>query len=294
MKIPDMDAARLQAAVEGGLDAIDHVLRSVQPGVFNLAVRMLGNREDAGDATQEILLKVVTHLATFRREAAFGTWVYSIARNHLLTAATRSRESPTVSLEAMAERLQAGLDYGATLAHARGEVTLSPEDKLAARQVALGCTQNMLMTLDREQRLAYLLDAVFGLTSEQAARVLAIAPAAYRKRVSRVRASLDPFVRKTCGLVQPAAACRCERQLPAMRHQQGDAGAPKVFKLLAVGHDELLEAERHLDAMLRMSDAAALFRAHPDYRAPESMIAAIRSVLLAEGYWSDQERRPLQ
>ena len=72
MKIPDIDADTLRAALDGQLAAIERLLRTIQPGVFNLSVRMLGNRDDAGDATQEILLRVVTHLASFRRDAAFG------------------------------------------------------------------------------------------------------------------------------------------------------------------------------------------------------------------------------
>ena len=285
MKMPEIPTETLQAAVSGRLDAIDRLLAVLQPAVFNLAVRMLGNRDDASDASQEILLRVVTHLAGFRGEAAFGTWVFSIARNHLLTAITRSRECPTVSLDIIGERLQAGLDHGASLGV---EAALTPEDKLAARQVALGCTQNMLMALDREQRLCYVLDAVFGLSSKEGAMVLDIAPDAYRKRLSRARLALEPFVQRTCGLVNADAGCRCERQLPAVRAQAA-AGPVEFVKLVAAG-GELAEAGRHLDAMLRMSDAAALFRAHPDYRAPASMIAAIRSVLRSEGYWSGDGR----
>jgi RNA polymerase sigma factor (sigma-70 family) len=109
MKIADPGPAVIQRATQGDLAALDATLLAIQPGVFNLAVRMLGNREDAADATQEILLKVVTHLGSFRQQAAFTTWVFQIARNHLLTASTRSRESPEVSLEALGERLEQGL-----------------------------------------------------------------------------------------------------------------------------------------------------------------------------------------
>ena len=227
MKIEEPEPGLVAAAVEGDLGSIDALLRTIQPGVFNLAVRMLGNREDAGDATQEILLKVVTHLAGFRGDAAFATWVFRIARNHLLTALTRSRESPETSLEAMGERLQSGIDFAASLSLAGPGTPLTPEDKLAARQVAIGCTQAMLMTLDREQRLAYVLDAVFGVSAQDGADVLEIEPAAYRQRLSRARRSLDPFVKGTCGLVNADAACRCERQLPALREPRSrGAGGP--------------------------------------------------------------------
>jgi RNA polymerase sigma factor (sigma-70 family) len=293
MKITDPGADVLRAATQGDLAALDAVISAIQGGVHNLAVRMLGQRDDAADATQEILLKVVTHLGGFRGDAAFTTWVFQIARNHLLTASTRAREHPVQSLDAMAERLQEGLDFAAQ--HARpGEHVLTPEDKLAARQVALGCTQNMLMALDREQRLIYVLHAVFDLPSKQAAEVLGLTPEAYRQRLSRARQKLDAFMGKTCGLASAVAPCRCERQLPALAHARSN-GQP-MSPPLTRSRAEADEAERHFDALLRLGDAASVMRAHPDYRAPEAQRGAIRAVLQASGYWPQErpEGRPLQ
>jgi RNA polymerase sigma factor (sigma-70 family) len=277
MRIPDIDKAALLGAQNGDLAAIDAVLVGIQPAVYNLAVRMLGNRDDARDACQEILLKVVTHLGNFRHEAAFSTWVYQIANNHLLTAATRARELPEVSLDALAEKLSLGLAYG--LDHGDGAL-LTPEDKAIAREIAVGCTQGMLMCLPRDLRLAYLLDIVFGLSSEQAAQVLAIESAAYRKRLSRAREQLHKFFTNTCGLVNPNAACRCERQLPAAKVQRS-AGQ---FKPMLIERREHAQAEQALGKLMQMGDAAAVLRAHPNYRAPDAMIAAIRSVLHSETF----------
>ncbi len=292
MKITDPGIDTIHAATQGDLRAIDAVLLGIQPGVFNLAVRMLGNRDDAADATQEILLKVVTHLGGFRRESAFTTWVYQIARNHLLTAITRTKESPEVSFEGIAERLEAGLVLGASLYEpGRTDRALTPEDKVAARQVAMSCTQNMLMALDREQRLVYVLDAVFGLSSKQGAEVIGISPEAYRQRLTRARARLDAFTAESCGLANPAAACRCDKQLPALRELRRTQPIPPPT-LFAIHRAERDVAEGQFDALVRMGDAASLFRAHPEYQAPESMRAAVRAVLRAEGYWGDD--RPLQ
>lgn len=284
MKIEEPAPELLQAATRGDLGALDTLLAAVQPGLYNLAVRMLGNRDDAAEATQEILLKLVTHLGSFRGESAFATWAWRVARNHLLTARTRNAECPEVSLDAMAERLQAGLDFAASLAQRHGEPPpLTPQDKLEARQVALACTQNMLMTLNREQRLAVVLDTVFDLPSKEAAAVVGVTPEAYRQRLSRARSLLDRFTGQTCGLTNPQAACHCERQLPALRTLQG-GGPRKAIGLVALHRPERDEAERNFAAFTRVSDAAALFRAHPAYQAPDSMRAAIRAVLTQEGF----------
>ena len=294
MNITSPPAATIAAAAQGDLKALDEILVQIQPGVFNLAIRMLGSRDDAADAAQEILLKVVTHLGTFKGESAFSTWVFRIARNHVLNAITRSKESPEVSLDAMQERLQQGLDYGESLRPwGREGESLTPEDKLAARQVALGCTQNMLMAVDREHRLVYLLDTVFGLSSREAGLVLDISPAAYRQRLARVKTKLEAFAQATCGLASKSARCQCEKQLPALDAQQSlPVGRPAGRGLMAIHRAETDEAAKNLDALLRVGEAAAIFRAHPQYQAPESMRAAIRSVLTAEGLWT--QKGPLQ
>jgi RNA polymerase sigma factor (sigma-70 family) len=277
IRLPDISPETIERARMGVLVAIDEIIVRLQPGVFNLAVRMLGHREDAHDACQEILLKVITHLGGFRGEAAFTTWVYQIARNHLLRAATRAREAPEVDFDALQARLAEGLALSADAA-----VTLTPEDKAAAREIAVGCTQGMLMILDREHRLAWLLDIVFGLSSVEAAGVLEITPAAYRQRLSRARRDLQAFMATQCGLVSERAACRCERQVRPLR--LSGASAPALL-----GPGERAQVDQNFGRLVRMGDAALVFRAHPEYAAPEAMIAAVRAVLRDEGFWDQTQ-----
>ena len=81
---PAEDLRLLESAKTGNLQALDELVRRHQPWVFNLALRMVWRRETAEDATQEILLKAVTHLGTFAGRSKFSTWLYRIAVNHLL------------------------------------------------------------------------------------------------------------------------------------------------------------------------------------------------------------------
>ena len=276
MKMPDVGTELLTRAREGDLAALDELLHTIQPAVFNLAVRMLGHREDARDATQDILLKVVTHLATFRGEAAFGTWVWQIARNHLLNAGTRAREVPQVSFEELGGRLDAGMSLAPP---GWQDQPLLPEDKLDARELAIRCTQGMLMRLDRGHRIAYLLDTAFGLSSELGGEVLDITAAAYRKRVSRARQALESFAAAHCGLANAKASCRCEAQVSVLRR----AGVNTPENHLPLGGAERDEAVRALDELEAFSGFAGVFRAHPQYQAPGAIVAAIRAVLRDAG-----------
>lgn len=264
---------------------MDALLRAIEPGIFNLCVRMLGHVEDARDASQEILLKVVTHLGGFRGDAAFSTWVYRIARNHLLNIVGRRPEAPEVSFDSIAAKLDEGLAYGRKqIPIELDSGTISPEDKAAAAGVALGCTQGMLMALGREDRLAYLLDVVFGLSSEQAGDVLGITAAAFRKRLSRARERLEGFMARTCGLVDADAACRCERQLPAVRAREVAVRAGALPDAPHLQPPPEAVAQREFEQWRSFGDAAAVFRGHPDYRAPGEMVLAIRTLLTQRGY----------
>jgi hypothetical protein len=190
----------------------------------------------------------------------------------------------------MSERLKLGLNFEASLGDPSGSsVMLTPEEKAAAREVALGCTQNMLMNLDRDHRLAYVMDIALGMSSEEAAAVIGITPAHYRKRLSRARARLEAFTNKNCGLVNENASCHCHKQLPALRHESANATL-RARGAHTLQLSEKIEAERQFEAMVRASDAIALIRAHPTYLAPESIVSAILSILRREGWWDDDIR----
>jgi RNA polymerase sigma factor (sigma-70 family) len=270
-----IDDRLLERAKNGDLAALEQVLRAVQGTVYNLAVRMLGQREDAQDATQEVLLKITTHLASFRGESAFSTWVYRIASNHLLSARMRAKEAPTVSFDDFADKLEQGRAFAATLDGWDDARPLQPDEKLAARRMAITCTQAMLSCLDRPHRLAYVLAIVFGLEHDEAARVQEISPAAHRKRLSRARTALHDFMQRQCGLVSEAAPCRCTRQLPAAAEARRRGKLP----LLLVTDSELDAAEQGLRELQHLGDAAAVMRGAPAYATPQAMVHGIRAVI---------------
>jgi RNA polymerase sigma factor (sigma-70 family) len=96
-------------AQRGSKDALEALVRAAQRPVYNVALRMLRHPADAEDATQEILIKLVTHLSQFRAESAFSTWMYRIASNHLLNLRTRDRAAGSTSFDQLAGRIAQGL-----------------------------------------------------------------------------------------------------------------------------------------------------------------------------------------
>ena len=258
--MPAVDVAPgvVAAAVGGDQRALDQLLRAVGDDVHRLAQRMLWHPEDAEDATQEVLVKVATRLSTFRGDARVTTWVHRIAVNHLLTARRRRAEDPTLTFAAFGEDLARDLDAAYD---SRGV-----DDELLAHEVMVGCTQGMLLCLDREHRMAYILGDVLELTSDQAAELCEITPAAFRKRLQRARERIQHFMQGHCGLLDPANPCRCRRRVGAAIHHG------------RVDPEDLLFARR-VDAlkldMQRFTDAGALFRSHPGQRTPPALVDAV-------------------
>jgi DNA-directed RNA polymerase specialized sigma24 family protein len=91
------DRELVRFAIDGDKAALTALVRRHQTFVFNVALKMFGDRADAEDLTQEVLVKVVTSLRSFRGDAAFRTWLYRIAVNHFLRT-RRRRSAPTGGL----------------------------------------------------------------------------------------------------------------------------------------------------------------------------------------------------
>jgi RNA polymerase sigma factor (sigma-70 family) len=150
----------VEQAREGNEVALEVVVQGIQDRIYNLALRMLWHPSDAEDATQEILLKVITHLSQFRQESAFMTWVYQIAKNHLLTTRRHRAETTPLSFAFIGDVLEAE-----EAERAQVQPILESQDgieqDLLVKEVQLRCTLGMLLCLDREHRLAYILSEVF-------------------------------------------------------------------------------------------------------------------------------------
>jgi RNA polymerase sigma factor (sigma-70 family) len=99
----------VEDAKSGNKSALEELIARIQNRVYGLGVRMLWHPEDAKDATQEILIRVVTNLGDFRGGSAFTTWVYQIATNYLLTTRQRKAEREAMTFDRFSEDLDEGL-----------------------------------------------------------------------------------------------------------------------------------------------------------------------------------------
>lgn len=94
VRTADPLAAAVRRAVEGDRQALDEVCRGLQDPLYRLALRMLADPDDAADATQEVLVLVITNLSSFQGRSKLLTWAYTIATRHILQLRrTRAEQS---------------------------------------------------------------------------------------------------------------------------------------------------------------------------------------------------------
>ena len=273
---PTLDALVARAR-RGDREALEELVARLERRLYPLAYRFLHHREDARDATQEILILVITKLSSFRGDSAVETWAYRVACRHLLRARSKGRSAARlVSFDDLVER---------DLAQPANEIlpaTLARADaRLLEEEVFLGCTQAMLQALDRPSRIAFVLGAICELEAKDAAYALGIAEAAFRKRLSRARATLDAFTARHCGVADERNPCRCAYQVNhGVRLGRLDPSCPRYATPAARRSLETLHAFGELG---RVRSSLELYRAQPEPRSPDELAARVREMLEATG-----------
>ena len=248
----------------GDRKALEELIERHQAWIYNIALRMLFHPEDAEDATQEILVKVLTRLSSFEGRSSFRTWLYRVAFNHLLNMKRGREELKVTTFSAYSDALDSTPDL--ELADPKDG---SPEANLLVTEVMLACTSGMLLCLDREQRLTYVLGAIFSVSDSVGADVLEITAESFRQRLTRARRDLRNFMNDKCGLVNKSNPCRCAKKTRGFI-QEGHVDPNNL--LFARGRmSEVREAAPKVYEIIKTLDdqCAEIYRGHPFYKPPD-------------------------
>ena len=265
---------RIDRAVQGDKKALEELLGGVQDLVFNLSLRMLGNLQDAEDASQEIHIRIITGLASFRKKSAFSTWVYRIAANHLLNyKKSLFARQPPLSFEFYGADIEQGFIENIPA------LTLGVEEEILTEELKLSCTNVMLQCFDPESRLIYVLGIMFRADSSVCGEILGISAQAYRQRLSRIRKTMADFLAQYCGLVSPEK-CGCRNRIGyAVEHRRLNPMEPVYTKLEKTGESFISE---YIGAMEEMDVQSAVFAELPHYRPPQRIRDFIQNLLMSD------------
>lgn len=163
------DEILLNEARAGARDALELLFERHQPWVFNMALRMLYHHADAEDATQDVFVKVLKGLPSFRGDSKFRTWLYRIAVNHVLNIKKDrwSAADAVCSFEVAA----GGLRQTPELDLPDPQTVPVPVEVLI-EETKITCSLGTLLCLDGRQRLVFILGEVFGVSDEVGAEIV--------------------------------------------------------------------------------------------------------------------------
>ncbi len=161
-------------AAQGDIQAFEEVYKASSSFVYNVAFRIVNNREDALEVAQEVFMSIHHKLKTFRFESSFKTWTYRITANCAINFAKKNSRTKTVPYED-------SFGEGAVFNEAQMQIDREFQSKLVGR---------LLAELNPDQRACVVLRDIQGLSYEGIAQALNININTVRSRLKRSREKL--------------------------------------------------------------------------------------------------------
>ena len=192
---------------EGNKQALEDLVKRHYPYIYNVALKFFNGLQDAEDAAQEVVIKLITKIDSYDpNRAKLRTWLYRIVFNHFLNAKRSGPEKVVVN----------GFHTFFGIIDEVPDQYLSNEEEQEMaeliEEVQITCMAGMLMCLNREQRLIYIVGDLFGIDHNLASEIFNITPANFRQKLSRTRKELYNWMNNKCGLVNTENPCRCPKK----------------------------------------------------------------------------------
>lgn len=180
----------IQSAQKGDSESFERIVIAYQQRIFNLAYRLLGDKEEAEDLTQEVFLNVYKHLPSFRGDAQFSTWIYQVALNHCRNRFKYLKRRFHQSTESLDDPLQGG--EGDLERELPDEADI-PEEALHRRQVQR-LVQRAVQLLRPDYREIIVLRDIQELSYQEISEVLGLPEGTIKSRLHRARWELKELL----------------------------------------------------------------------------------------------------
>jgi RNA polymerase sigma-70 factor (ECF subfamily) len=174
------DAELVRQTLCGNTAAYNGLVTRYQRQVYNLAYRMLGNAEDAGDLVQETFLRAYGALASFRQDASFLTWLYKIASNLCIDQLRSRKAKGALSLDV---ELEEGREPAAE------SRDCAPEE-VAIRDAVQTVVHRAILNLPEKYRLVVVMRHLQDMSVDEIARALDLPTGTVKTHLFRAREML--------------------------------------------------------------------------------------------------------
>ena len=178
------ERALIARALDGDTDAFEALVRANEKGVYNLALRMLGNEQDALDASQEAFFRAYRSLDRFQGNSKLSVWLYRVTSNvclDMLRKVGRRRESPLTDED--------GQDLPLP------DDSADPQRELEKQELRRALRRNMAK-LEPGFRQVLVLRDVNGLAYDEIAQVTGLEPGTVKSRIFRARRKLAALLER--------------------------------------------------------------------------------------------------
>ncbi len=272
------DQDLIERALTGSGADLENLILRHQAWIYNIALGMTCDVTASEDITQEILIKMITALATYDpNKAAFRTWLYRIVANHILSQRRCKKEEVFSSLI----NEEAYHEYVESIPDKKAENT--PENTALSREARNTCLAGMLLCLDKRQRLVFILGAIFGVNDAVGAEILEMSRVNFRKILSRSRSKLGNFFTSKCSLVNDKNPCRCSRWVEPMKRLdligKTDKERPAPFMRIA----QVVQGRTRELHELYDKEVVGLYRELPFAQGPD-MVSWIRRAIATDQF----------
>ena len=182
------EAGIIKRVLNGNVNAFEPLILEYRKKVYNLSLRMLGNAEDAADASQEAFLRAFASLGGFRGECKFSVWLFRLTSN-ICTDIIRGRRERPVSLDCPEG------DDGHWVPEIP-DTRFSPETELEKKELR-DAIRRGLERLNPDYRRILLLREQCGMSYEEIGNSLGLEAGTVKSRIFRARKQLCGFLAET-------------------------------------------------------------------------------------------------
>ena len=175
----------IEKVLGGDANAFEELVLKYEKTVYNLALRMVGDRDDAFDMTQEAFIKAYGSLSSFRGDSKFSVWIYRIATNVCLDFLRSKSRKQQVSLTVSDDDEDAQLDIP--------DPKADPEQQLI-KKISMQSVEEGLKTLPDKQRQILVMRELGGMSYAEIGKALSIEEGTVKSRIFRARKRLCTFL----------------------------------------------------------------------------------------------------
>ncbi|MBB6214934.1 RNA polymerase sigma-70 factor (ECF subfamily) [Anaerosolibacter carboniphilus] len=177
----------IEKSKQGDVESFEMLIKSYQTLAYNIAFRMLGNVEDASDATQEALVKVFKSIHSFQGQSSFSTWLYRIVTNTCLDELRKRKRQKVYSYHNPVEMEDGEIDRDVVDPNSSTEEIFEKKEEIKS-------IQDAIQALPEQHKTVIILRDIKGLSYEQISEILDCPQGTIKSRISRARLALKDII----------------------------------------------------------------------------------------------------